>query len=63
MPFIVMFDDSGPNGFDIPVVQVSMYGRPYAPKDEQALGAAVRSLRDEGILILSGGVRLVTMID
>lgn len=52
-----MFNDAGPQGFPLPVVQVSISST-LIPSIERSLGTALRSLRDERVLILSGGLTI-----
>jgi aromatic ring-opening dioxygenase catalytic subunit (LigB family) len=42
---------------EIPIVEVSMNAS-LDPEDEWALGAAIAELRDEGLLVLSGGLTI-----
>jgi aromatic ring-opening dioxygenase catalytic subunit (LigB family) len=46
----------------IPIVEVSMDDS-YRPDDEWELGAAVRVLRQEGLLVLSGGLTIHNLRD
>lgn len=58
VPFKLMFGDEAP----IPIIQVSIDSSLLA-KDEWALGAALESLRGEGVLIVSGGLTVHTFRD
>lgn len=61
VPFKIMFpDDKGV--FDIPVVEVSI-SSDLRPETEYEIGRALKSLRDEGLLILSGGLTVHTFED
>lgn len=61
IPFKIMFpDDQGP--FPIPVVQVSI-DSDFRPEREYEIGRALKSLRDEGVLILCGGLVIHTFKD
>jgi hypothetical protein len=59
VPFRLMF---GEEFTSIPIVEVSMDDS-YRPDDEWALGAAVRALRQEGLLVLSGGLTIHNLRD
>jgi len=59
IPFIKMFPSPSP--FDIPVVEMSM--NTLNPQQLMNLGKALAPLRDEGILILSGGLTIHTFQD
>lgn len=61
VPFKLMFPDTT-GSFDVPVVQVSI-GSDYTPEHEYEIGKAVKGLRDEGILVLSGGLTIHTFRD
>ncbi|KAJ7445759.1 Extradiol ring-cleavage dioxygenase, class III enzyme, subunit B [Mycena galericulata] len=59
VPFRIMFGD---NFMDIPVVQVSIDSS-LSPEKNWALGKAVSKLREEGILVLSGGLIIHNLHD
>ncbi|KAJ7445760.1 Extradiol ring-cleavage dioxygenase, class III enzyme, subunit B [Mycena galericulata] len=59
IPFRIMFGD---NFTDIPIVQVSIDSS-LSPEKNWALGKAVSKLREEGILILSGGLIIHNLRD
>jgi len=59
VPFRIMF---GEEFMDIPIVQVSIDGS-MSPERNWALGKAVTKLREEGILILSGGLTIHNLRD
>ncbi|UJR19428.1 hypothetical protein I4U23_022558 [Adineta vaga] len=59
VPFIHMFPEQP---FPLPIIEVSMDSS-LDPDREIALGKAVESLRDEGILILSGGLSIHNLRD
>jgi len=59
VPFRIMF---GEEFMDIPIVQVSIDGS-LSPEKNWALGQAVAKLREEGILILSGGLTIHNLHD
>ncbi|KAJ9091260.1 hypothetical protein QFC19_009170 [Naganishia cerealis] len=57
LPFKIMFPDTpNPDGvFPVPVVEVSMSST-YEPTPQWEIGAAIKKLREEGYLILAGGL-------
>jgi aromatic ring-opening dioxygenase catalytic subunit (LigB family) len=57
LPFKLMFPDTAhPDGvFPIPIVEVSMSST-FEPGPQWEIGAAIKSLREEGYLILAGGL-------
>lgn len=55
IPFKRMFPDKDGKPFDIPIVEVSM-AQDLSPDPQWELGAALKSLREQGILILAGGL-------
>jgi hypothetical protein len=55
IPFKRMFPDKGGKSFEIPIVEVSM-SQDLSPDPQWELGAALKSLREQGILILAGGL-------
>ncbi|KAM6500676.1 Extradiol ring-cleavage dioxygenase, class III enzyme, subunit B [Amanita muscaria] len=59
VPFRIMF---GTEFTEIPIVQVSIDGS-LTPEENWALGKAVAPLREEGILILSGGLGIHNLRD
>jgi len=59
IPFRIMFGDEFT---DIPIVQVSI-DESLSPEKNWALGKAVTKLREEGILILSGGLTIHNLRD
>lgn len=50
-----MFPDKDGEPFEIPIVEVSM-AQDLSPDPQWELGAALKSLREQGILILAGGL-------
>ncbi|KZS99170.1 Extradiol aromatic ring-opening dioxygenase [Sistotremastrum niveocremeum HHB9708] len=59
VPFKLMFGDELPN---VPVIQVSIDSS-LTPEANYNLGRALRNLRSEGVLILSGGLTIHTFQD
>jgi aromatic ring-opening dioxygenase catalytic subunit (LigB family) len=55
IPFKRMFPDEGGKPFEIPIVEVSM-SQDLTQDPQWELGAALKSLREQGILILAGGL-------
>jgi aromatic ring-opening dioxygenase catalytic subunit (LigB family) len=55
IPFKRMFPDKGGKPFEIPIVEVSM-SQDLTQDPQWELGAALKSLREQGILILAGGL-------
>jgi aromatic ring-opening dioxygenase catalytic subunit (LigB family) len=59
IPFRIMF---GETFTDVPIIEVSMNSS-LDPDDEWALGAAVSDLRNEGLLVLAGGLTIHNLRD
>jgi aromatic ring-opening dioxygenase catalytic subunit (LigB family) len=57
LPFKLMFPDTAsPDGvFPIPIVEVSMSST-FEPEPQWEIGAAIKELREQGYLILAGGL-------
>lgn len=55
IPFKRMFPDKDGEPFEIPIVEVSM-SQDLTQDPQWELGAALKSLREQGILILAGGL-------
>lgn len=57
LPFKLMFPDtSSPDGvFPIPIVEVSMSST-FEPEPQWEIGAAIKELREQGYLVLAGGL-------
>ncbi|CAD6572211.1 MAG: hypothetical protein CYPHOPRED_004747 [Cyphobasidiales sp. Tagirdzhanova-0007] len=61
IPFKLMFPDT--NGtFEVPVVEVSI-AADLKPESEYQIGKALKDLRDDGILILAGGLTIHSFED
>ncbi|EIN07687.1 Extradiol ring-cleavage dioxygenase class III enzyme subunit B [Punctularia strigosozonata HHB-11173 SS5] len=60
VPFRLMFGESLPDS--VPVVQVSIDST-LSPEKNWAVGKAVRQLREEGVLVLSGGLTVHNLRD
>ncbi|KAK9900886.1 Extradiol ring-cleavage dioxygenase class III enzyme subunit B [Cystobasidium minutum MCA 4210] len=60
VPFKVMFPGDSP--FEVPVVEVSI-SSDLRPETEYEIGKALKALRDEGLLILSGGLTIHSFED
>ncbi|KAH6580970.1 hypothetical protein BASA60_002645 [Batrachochytrium salamandrivorans] len=58
VPFVLMF----PSQFEIPIIQVSISSN-LDPHYHLAIGKALTPLRDEGVLIISGGLTIHTFDD
>lgn len=59
IPFRIMFGDEF---HDIPIVQASIDSS-LSPEKNWEIGKAVKELREEGILVLSGGLTIHTFAD
>ncbi|EIN07676.1 Extradiol ring-cleavage dioxygenase class III enzyme subunit B [Punctularia strigosozonata HHB-11173 SS5] len=60
IPFRIMFGDALPD--DLPIVEVSIDAS-LSPEKNWAVGKAIRQLREEGVLILSGGLTVHNLQD
>jgi aromatic ring-opening dioxygenase catalytic subunit (LigB family) len=61
IPFKLMFPDSD-GAFDVPIVEVSQDAS-LKPEDEYEIGKAMKALREEGILVIAGGLTVHSFED